>query len=365
MKAGGMSKRRPQVIMVGTDMSAKGGVSSVICLYREAGLLDESQVLFLASYVDGNAIQKLSFYLRFLVRYVGTLIGCSSVRVVHIHTSSYGSFFRKCGVVWLGRLFRKKVIVHMHGAGFNVFYRKMPSLLRHFIRLTLCAADVLVALSSQWKADLFYISEHPDIRVIYNPTVLREPVFEHDPEAEQTQPVNFLFMGRLGQRKGVYDIIESARHLRGENVQINLYGDGELENVKSKVAAAGVERQVAVCGWIDGSRKDATFRSANVLLLPSYHEGLPISVLEAMAYGLPVLATDVGGISEAVHDGVNGYLIQPGQCEELAERIEWLASSSSLRKEMGQAGYRMAAEKFALPVIKRQLEGLYEELVNR
>ncbi len=346
-------------------MRAKGGVSSVICMYREAGLLDDGSIRFMASYVDGNVQHKIVYYLVFLFRYIATLIQCPSVKMVHVHTSSYGSFFRKCGVVWLSRLFRKKIIVHMHGAGFNVFYGKMPFLLKRLIRSTLCSADVLVALSGQWRTDLHLISGHPDIRVIYNPTVLREPVLETALEDGASQPVNFLFMGRLGQRKGVYDIIESARRLQRENVRIDLYGDGELETVKNKVLAAGVQQQVAVRGWIDGSRKDETFRNANVLLLPSYHEGLPISVLEAMAYGLPVLATDVGGISEAVQDGVNGYLIQPGQCEELAERIEWLASSPGLRREMGRAGYQLAAEKFALPVIKRQLEALYEELANR
>lgn len=341
-------------------MASKGGVSSVIRMYAEAGLLDK--VRFLPSYKDGSTASKIVGYLGFLVKYTTTLLSRPSIKVVHVHTASYGSFFRKCWVVLLGRLFGKRVIIHMHGAGFNVFYGKMPAPVQWFIRSVLRSADVIIALSKQWQQDLYRISQHPDIRILYNPTILKEPVYEAPLIDEK---VNFLFMGRIGQRKGVYDIIESACKLKAENINIKLYGDGEVENVKQLVSRNGVSDKVSVCGWIDGHQKDKTYREASVLLLPSYHEGLPISVLEAMAYGLPVLATDVGGIAEAVQDGENGFLIRPGECDKLAERIEELALSPELRRKMGQRGYELAMEKFALPVIMRQLEALYEELIKR
>lgn len=351
--------KKTEILMIGTDMKSKGGVSSVIRMYSEAGLL--KHVCFMASYTDGSTWKKISWYALFLARYIKTLLTHRSIKVVHIHTASYGSFFRKSWVVLLARLFGKKSIIHMHGAGFNVFYAKMPTPVQQFIRFVLRSADVLIALSSQWKSDLARISGHPDIRILYNPTILQKPRYDEPP----ADTVNFLFMGRLGQRKGVFDIIESAKQLETDNIKIHLYGDGEVENIRQMVSAKGVMDKVAVCGWIDGSEKDKTYREASVLLLPSYHEGLPISVLEAMAYGLPVLATDVGGISEAVQDGVNGFLIQPGECEKLAERMKQLAQSPELRRTMGRHGYKMAMEKFALPVIIRQLEALYDELVKK
>lgn len=361
---------QPQVLMVGTDMRSKGGVSSVIRLYDEAGLFNA--VHFMSSYRDGSAPQKCLYYLRFLAAYTGALLTRRQLKLVHVHTASYGSFARKSLVILLARLFGKKVIIHMHGAGFTVFYQNMPAPLKWVTRFILRRSDVLIALSSQWQQDLRQICQHPDIRVLYNPTVLKAPVFQ---DASLERPINreeqkdglvhFLFMGRLGQRKGVYDIIQSAKALKSENIKIHLYGDGEVDEVRRQVNAAGVSDKVAVHGWIDGTRKDETFREANVLLLPSYHEGLPISVLEALAYGLPVLATDVGGIAEAVEHGVNGYLISPGECDVLAERMDQLAASSELRLEMGKSGYRMAADKFDLSVIMRKLEGLYAEVIGR
>jgi glycosyltransferase involved in cell wall biosynthesis len=365
-------EKQPQILMVGTDMASKGGISSVIRLYQEAGLFDS--VHFMASYRDGTTGQKLRHYAGFLGEYMGALMTRPHLRLVHVHTASYGSFARKSLVILLARLFGKKVIIHMHGAGFAVFYQKMPAPLRWLTRQVLRCSDVLIALSSQWRDDLHRICQHPDIRVLYNPTVLKTPVFQQLPvhtigngynsEGGEEDLVSFLFMGRLGQRKGVYDIIESARRVQASNIRIDLYGDGEIDEIRRQILAAGVSDKVKVHGWIDGSRKDETFRQANVLLLPSYHEGLPISVLEALAYGLPVLATDVGGISEAVENGVNGYLIEPGECEALANRMEQLAASSQLRLEMGKSGYQKATAKFELSVIMRKLEGLYAELIG-
>lgn len=352
---------KPKILMIGTDPESRGGISSVIRMYEEGGLFQKA--LYLASYKDGGPVGKLAYYVRFLGQYLKTLLTVPSIRLVHVHTASYASFSRKSLVVMLAKLFGKKVILHVHGAEFAVFYEKCGTLRKKWLEHILRRCDCIIALSNQWKRDLLKISPASDVRVVYNPTILRDVSFERG-ICHQQEPVKFLFMGRIGKRKGVYDIVESMRQVHSDNVQIHLYGDGEVDQLQKLVTEKGLQRSVKVCGWIDGSTKDATFRSADVLLLPSYNEGLPISVLEAMAYGLPVLATDVGGIAEAVAEGENGFLIAPGQCGELAERIERLASSAELRHKMGQAGYEMASARFSLPVIVGQLESLYDEFTQ-
>jgi glycosyltransferase involved in cell wall biosynthesis len=352
---------KPRVLMIGTDPDSRGGISSVIRMYKEGGLFQK--VLYLASYRDGSAFQKIVYYLFFLCAYLKTLLLTQSIRLVHVHTASYASFTRKSLVIILSKLFGKKVILHVHGAEFSLFYQKCGFFRKRWLTSILGVCNCMVALSSQWKRDLQKISPVSDIRVIYNPTILRDISFESD-DVHKKNPVQFLFMGRIGKRKGVYDIVESMRKVHSANVQVRLYGDGDMDQLQKFVQEQGLDRCVKVCGWIDGSTKDATFRSADVLLLPSYNEGLPISVLEAMAYGLPVLATDVGGIPEAVIEGQNGFLISPGQCDVLAERIERLAGSLELRQKMGRNGYEIAATRFALPVIIQQLESLYDEFTE-
>ncbi len=358
------NSKKTDVLMVGTDPNSKGGISSVIRLYEEGGLFQ--RVRFLASYTDGGFWKKLRYYGGFLMEYVQVLNQNKNIRLVHIHTASYGSFARKTWVILLAKLYRKNIALHVHGAEFALFYQRANILKQQWIRFLLNQCHVIFALSHQWKQDLGRIVPGKDIRVLYNPTVLRDLSLEKgiSHQGLREEPVKFLFMGRIGKRKGVYDIIESARALSAKNVQIQLYGDGEVDAIESLINAQGLQDIVQVKGWIDGSRKDQTFRDANVLLLPSYNEGLPISVLEALAYGLPVLATDVGGISEAVEEGRNGFLIQPGQCERLTERMERLAASPELRTQMGQAGYDIAAERFSLPVIMNQLESLYDEFTQ-
>lgn len=351
----------PRVLMIGTNPASKGGISSVIRMYEQGGVFKNA--LYLASYTDGGALKKLFHYLFFLGQFLNTLIQKPAIRLIHVHTASYASFTRKSLVVLLAKLFGKKVILHVHGAEFSLFYQKSGFFRKKWIAGTLGQCDCIIALSSQWKQDLLAISPQSDVRVLYNPTVMKDISFEPG-LPHQGENVKFLFMGRIGKRKGVYDILESMRHVNMPNVEIHLYGDGEVEQVQTLVDQKGLQNSVKVCGWIDGAHKDTTFRGANVLLLPSYNEGLPISVLEAMAYGLPVLATDVGGIAEAVEEGKNGFLIQPGECKALTDRIERLASSADLRLQMGQAGYEIAAERFSLPVIVDQLESLYDEFTE-
>jgi glycosyltransferase involved in cell wall biosynthesis len=344
--------------MVGTDPEAKGGISSVIRLYREGGLLD--RVVYMASYTDGSMAKKLGYYAVFLGQYIRLLISTPSIRLVHLHTSSRGSFCRKSVALLISKALRRKALMHVHGAEFRLFYERSPYWGKWLIRALLGSCDGIIALSWQWRRELFEISGNPKIKVIYNPTVLKEPNWEGSPD----EPVNFLFMGRLGKRKGVYDIVQSARQLRSPNVRIHLYGDGEVEELRELVKTSGLEDRVAVRGWIDGGRKAETFQEANVLLLPSYNEGLPVSVLEAMAYGMPVVASAVGGIPEAVEDQVSGYLVEPGRPEQLAGRIDELAASPELRRRMGQSGYEIAARKFDLNVIIHELEDYYDELLN-
>ena len=346
----------PSVLMIAPEPESRGGISSVVSMYRDGGLFDHD-VAFLASYKDGSTAGKIGHYLRFLAVYLWRLITVPTLQVVHVHSASRGSFARKSLVLLLAKCFGKRVILHIHGAEFTLFYSQSPRWLQPLLRWTLRRSDVIIALSQKWKADLFSICQHPDIRVIYNPTILRTP----NPEVNEG-PVRFLFMGRVGQRKGVYDILESARKLPENSVKIALYGDGEVETVREHVAAHGLHDRVEVHGWIAGEQKQEKFREADVLLLPSYHEGLPISILEAMAFGLPVVATDVGGIAEAVEDGVNGYLIAPGEVEALTDKMARLAGSPELRADMGRNSYTLACQKFALHIILEQLEALYDEL---
>jgi glycosyltransferase involved in cell wall biosynthesis len=173
-----------------------------------------------------------------------------------------------------------------------------------------------------------------------------------------------LFLGRLGARKGVYDLLEAfvvvARHF--PESRLRLGGDGDLDAVRNRAADLGIADRVDVLGWVSGEAKNQELAKADVYALPSYNEGLPMSVLEAMAAGLPVLTCPVGGIPDAVTNGVEGFLVPPGDVPALSSRLQALLADESLRQRMGDtARYRVQTQFSASAAIER-VGVLYEEL---
>jgi len=138
---------KSKVLMIGPDISSQGGISSVIKLYKNNGL----NVNNLSSYKDGNIFIKLSFYFIFLIKYFFILTFDKNIKIVHIHTASRGSFLRKSLALKIAKLFAKKVILHIHGAEFSMFYDESSDRIKKTITNTLNESDLILVLSNQWK----------------------------------------------------------------------------------------------------------------------------------------------------------------------------------------------------------------------
>lgn len=343
-----------KVLMIGPDIEAQGGIASVIKLYKDYNL-DVSNIL---TYKEGGFFSKIIVYCLFLIKYIFTLLFDRAIKLVHIHTSSRGSFFRKYIIFYISKFFNKKVIINIHPMHFVQFYENSNIIVKKMITGVLNRCDLILVLSEKIKQKIADICQNKSIEVLYNPVVIK------DINSKESNQINILFLGKLCQLKGVYDIIESAKYITNSNIIINLYGDGNLEEFKNLINNSNVQSKVKIKGWISGEDKERAYQNSDIVILPSYTEGLPMSILEAMAYGLPVISTPVGGIAEAVEDNVNGYLIEPGDYKALAEKIDSLANDKNLREKMGQEGYRIAKEKFDVRVIVKQLQGIYGELLK-
>jgi len=170
-----------------------------------------------------------------------------------------------------------------------------------------------------------------------------------------------LFLGRLGQRKGSYDLLNAAALIAATRPDLRLMmgGDGELEGVRERAAELGIADKVDLLGWVRGEEKERLLGDAVLYALPSYNEGLPVSVLEAMAAGLPILGTPVGGIPEALTDGVEGFLVEPGDVPALADRLERLLGDPKLARRMGEAARRKVEAAFSADAVVPQVEAMY------
>lgn len=339
-----------KVLMIGPDADSLGGISAVIKMYKTNNLYN-SQVLYLSTYISGNVISILSFYIKFLARYIFMLATNRNIKLIHIHTASRGSFLRKFIAFKIAKIFKKKVLFNIHPIWFTTFYNKSNKLIKKLITFALNDSDLILVLSNKIKSEVSEVCENQNIKILYNPVQIKEI------NQNESENINAFFMGKLCKEKGIYDILNAAEYISSPNVKLNLYGDGNISELNAN-------DKVEFYSWISGDEKGKVFKNSDILILPSYSEGLPMSILEAMAYGKPIISTPVGGIPEAVEEGLNGFLIQPGDYKALAEKIDLLASDKDLREKMGQESYRIAKEKFDIKVISKQLEEIYDSLLK-
>jgi glycosyltransferase involved in cell wall biosynthesis len=168
------------------------------------------------------------------------------------------------------------------------------------------------------------------------------------------------------QRKGYADLIQAFALIRKQAAGWKLVfaGDGEVEEGKKTACDLGISDRVTFAGWVSGEDKEVLFATAAIFCQPSYTEGFPMAILEAFTYGIPVIATPVGGIPDILYDGVNALLCAPGDVQALAHCLQQLITQPDLRERFGKESLHLAETVFSRQVIEKQLCTLYEELLN-
>jgi glycosyltransferase involved in cell wall biosynthesis len=171
------------------------------------------------------------------------------------------------------------------------------------------------------------------------------------------------YAGRLSQAKGAFDLIQACTRLRDIAPLVLCAGAGpEEQAVRHAVAERAVD--VRFCGLLDHEDLAQAFAAADVFCLPSYREGLPVVVCEAMLSGRPIVATQVGGIPEIVAEGVHGYLVKPGDAESLADRLRAIASDRSQAERMGATAHAFASERLTWSANALSYERLFERVCD-
>ncbi len=346
-----------KVLMIGAGRDVRGGVSSVVNGYYEAGLDRMCELTYLPTMEDGSRLKKLFVAVKARLRFERLI---RENDILHVHMSSDNSFYRKA--VFIRRAYRekKKIIIHMHGSTFDLFYRERCSeRQKKQVRDIFSKADRVIALSEDWKAFLAeYVCEAEKIEVIYNAVKLPQR-YEKDYHNRR-----MLFLGILGKRKGTYDLIEALPELLGKYPDAHMYfgGDGELEKAQRLCREKGIADRVTFLGWVRGAEKDRLLRDCSVYVLPSYHEGMPMSVLEAMSYGMAVVSTYTGGIPHLVTDGADGLLCKAGDVKRLGEILDRILEDAGLRKELGINACQKIKEGFDVKSALAKVMDIYSRL---
>lgn len=348
------------IVMVGPSLQSRGGIASVVGIYDRAGLFEKWAIRYLHSHVEGAKTLKLLVALKAL-RTFATLLMLRRVQILHIHMARNTSFWRKSLFILLAYATKCPVCIHLHSGGFPDFYWKRcgPSQ-KLFVRFILDHAARVIVLSSQWRALLGGITKNTRITQI--------PNFVID---VQNQPISYLrekyallFLGRLNVEKGFFDLLEAAVVARQKFPEFMLRcgGEGDMNSVTSAIKELGIESNVTLLGWVEEEDRLKLFDSATIFVLPSYIEGVPMGILEAMAAGVPCIATTVGGIPDVIEPNVDGILVAPGDVHALANAIVLLLGDENMRTTMGAAAKKKISERFSAEAVVPQLEAIYREL---
>lgn len=344
------------VLMIGPDMEkVPGGMSTVIKNYIYSDLSSKTNLKYISSNIEGKTINKLVWIVKAYFKFIFSL---KNTEIVHIHMAERGSFYRKSIYIITSSILEKKIIVHYHGAEFDKFYEESNFLIKKYIRFILNKVDINIALGIEWKK---MISKYTNGRI----EVLNNAVNIIEKNMYNNFSKNITMIGRLGERKGTFDLLEIVDDLINydNNLNIILAGDGDLLKVKKAISKKKYKDNIKLLGWVDKNKREEVLKDTLIFILPSYNEGMPMAILEAMSFGIPLVVSNVGGIPSVVNDKENGFLINPGDTKKLKDCIIKLIKEENYRLEISNNNYMKITTEFNLQKNIQILYDLYESLI--
>lgn len=346
-----------KVLVVATSRKTRGGITAVIKAHERGEQWNKFHCHWVQTHRDGSTLKKL-WYLG--IGYMDYIFRIPFYDTVHIHISQPITILRKGLMLKIAKLLGKKIIVHFHA--FNVEDTVSGPKSNQYKKF-FDNADRIIVLSRWWKDQLrktLYIPEEK-INIIYNPC---PPVDNKIIDSIKKEKI-ILYAGTVTPRKGYADLIKAFSNVvkNHGDWKLHIAGNGEIQRGKDLAKELGISDKVMFHGWISGEVKDSLFSKASIFVLPSYAEGFPMAVLDAWAYGLPVITTPVGGIPDVAVDTENMLIFNPGDVPDLEDCLNKLISSKPLREKLSINSIKFAKGPFSEEQICRQLENIYNNVL--
>lgn len=285
--------------------------------------------------------------------------------IVHIQTNSGLGLFEKYWIALLGKSMKRKVLLHVHGGNLRDFYYKSPGVSRRIIRSGASLCDRIVTASPFMKETWELIGVSTDrIALISNAVPIPEASNAHSSGGETT----ILFLTRIVPAKGILELIDAVRELRraGKSVRLRIVGaeERETQQVKDYLAEAGAGDFVEYVGPVPEAEKQVEYWGADIFAFPTHVEDQSYAVMEAMSYGLPCVASDVGGVPSLIRSGEHGLLVPAKDVDALAAALERLVDNKALAKELGAAARKRIESEFTWAQCGTRMLGLYEDVLT-
>lgn len=348
------------VLMVGVDHNCVGGMWSVAENFlKNDYYVEQTHVQYVATATSGSLIHRVGKMLSGYAKIIRVL-HTGKIDLLHVHMAEKGSTFRKGGVVWLGRRFGCKIVVQMHAGPFMAWYDTQGDTRKKIIRKILNTPDKVLVLGKYWEKAMVQIVPSKKMEVLYNGVLCPAE------NPYQMQAKNILYLGVMKKAKGIFDLLAAFQLIAGklpEDCFLILGGTDPTGEVSRYIREKHLENRVKMPGWISGPEKSRVLQEAAVLVQPSYFEGLSMSVIEAMAYGVPVVATGISTMPEVL--GTGAELVKPGEVPQLARALLGLIQSPEKRRLRSAAEFSRAGRLFSMDAVAHRTVAIYRTVLGK
>lgn len=352
---------KPKVLYISPSLTVKGGISSLIMSYLKSDLAEKYRLITVYSHVSGSKLVKSIQAVKGLVLTTINIV-FNGIDIVHFHGGGCVSALRKYVYFRLIKLFGCKVIFHLHGGAFPQQYKKLSAIFQSLITKMFEQSDVVICLSEFFRKEILAIAPNATVIVQMNSVVLPQRMRLH----KQQDEIRILYLGLINEKKGFFDLLPVMGRICGEigNVRLIVGGVGEEKRMRQEIGHLGISDYVEYQGWLEPEERDNLLSTVDILVLPSYIEGMPMTILEAMSFGIPVVSTRVGGVPDIVIDGETGFLVEPGNLEQLHDKLSILVRDYALRGNLGQKGRSVVEERHTINASIKRIEAIYESLIK-
>lgn len=353
-----------KVLMIGVDKTSVGGMLTVINNYlNDKEFCKATNLRYISTVIRGSKLTKINTFIK-KIPLIRKTIKKDNIDIVHVHMAERGSVFREGYVVHMAKKLGCKTVIHMHGATIEKWYNSQNVIVQTIVKRIFNSADCMIVLGDNWKPFMLSVmgKENADkIKVLHN--AVKVP----NRDMYNINAKNILFYGMLIQRKGIDDLLAAFKQSIPEipnDVNLILYGDDHdsPESIQDKIKRFKLNDRVKYLGWMTDQNKKKVFSNTMINVLPSYNEGLPMTILESMSYGIPNISTKIAAIPEVIKNGNNGYLINPGDVDALSQKLIKLINDKELRKIVSQNAYNVAKKDYSLQSHFDRLMKIYKSL---
>jgi glycosyltransferase involved in cell wall biosynthesis len=372
--------RKPRVLMVGPFPPTKGGVTTFMLNVISSPLSERYEFIghTTSRPPKKNVVDNYGYAAMFKGG-VGRLISAAwatlwhlisfpfivifrRIDVVQIQSSDFQTFWESCLYLMMAKLFRRPTMMRLGGV-FDKFYEGSSPRVQRMIRRGVGAPDILIVQSESWRSYLAGVGRTDNVIVLYNsiPAASITPV-----TAPRNDPPRVIFFaGSESVRKGAQVVLAALAHPELAEIGASFHFVAVIDPLKTQIERAGLTQQVELAGFMEHADFLKELRAGDIFLMPSFGEGFPNSLLEAMAAGLACVATPVGAVPEIVEDEVEALVMQPGDDAALAMAIRRLVDDAELRLRIVEAGQDRLLRQFTAEQVLKQLEAGYEKLLGK